>query len=85
MSNEVIINRPAAEVEIENPDAKSWYASKGIQGGVVASLMWLAALAGLDLAQLEVETVVASLVIIAGAAANIYAIIGRLTAKRSIK
>ena len=85
MSNEVIVSRPADEVAVENPDAKSWFASKGVQGGVVAVVMWLLTLVGLDLAQFEVETIVAAAISIIGALASIWGIIGRLTAKKPIK
>ena len=85
MSNEVIVSRAADEVVVENPDAKSWFASKGVQGGIVAVVMWLLTLVGLDLTQLEVETIVAAGVAIVGALASIWGIIGRLTAKKPIK
>ncbi len=85
MSNEVIISRPADEVVVENPDAKSWYASKAIQGGIVGVLMWLATLVNLDLAEWEVQTIVAAVTSIIGAAASVYSIIGRLTARKPIK
>jgi hypothetical protein len=85
MSNEVVISREASEVSVENPDAKSWFASKAVQGGIVAVLMWLATLVNLDLAAWEVETIVAATTSIIGAAASVYAIIGRLTAKKPIK
>jgi hypothetical protein len=85
MSNEVIVSRPADEVVVENPDAKSWFASKGVQGGIVAVLMWLLTLVSIDATALEVETLVASAVSIVGALASIWGIIGRLTAKKPIK
>ena len=85
MSNEVVISREASEVSVENPDAKSWFASKAVQGGIVSVLMWLATLVNLDLATWEVETVVAAITSIVGAAATVYSIIGRLTAKKPIK
>lgn len=85
MSNEVIVSRAADEVVVENPDAKSWFASKGVQGGIVAVVMWLLTLVGLDLTALEVETIVAAGVAIVGALASIWGIIGRLTAKKPIK
>lgn len=85
MSNEVIVPREPTEVLVENPDAKSWYASKAVQGGIVAVLMWLATLVNLDLAAFEVETLVAAIVSIIGAVASVYSIIGRLTAKKPIK
>jgi hypothetical protein len=85
MSNEVIITRPADEVVVENPDAKSWFASKGVQGGIAAVLMWLFTLVSIDATTLEVETIVASVTAIVGALASIWGIIGRLTAKKPIK
>lgn len=85
MSNEVIVSRAAEEVVVENPDAKSWFASKGVQGGIVAVVMWLLTLVSVDATTLEVETVVSSVIAIIGALASIWGIIGRLTAKKPIK
>jgi hypothetical protein len=85
MSNDITLVRPEGEVAVENPDAKSWFASKAIQGGIVAVLMWLATLVNLDLAEWEAQTIVAAITSIVGAAATVYSIIGRLTAKRPLK
>ena len=87
MSNEVIFSRaaPEQEVLVENPDAKPWFASKGVQGGIVAVVMWLLTLVSIDATALEVQTIVASVTAIVGALASIWGIIGRLTAKKPIK
>lgn len=80
--------RPAQveqDIVIENPDARPFWASKGVVGGFVSLLAWLGTMFGLDLAQTDVETLTMAFVAIAGAVASIVSIIGRLTAKRPIK
>lgn len=65
-------------------NVKNWYQSTGVVGGLVATIILLVKLFGLDLGE-EQESITAIVTDIIGVVAGIVAIIGRVRAKTSIR
>ena len=61
---------------------KNWYQSKGIQGGLVALVGGMFLLGGVEISQIELQELIATLFSVVGSVVAIY---GRVVASTQIK